>query len=115
MYNEDFNKEQQVEEINQTPQPLVPTGPMKVSKVFSIIGAIVGPIYTIASAGMTEEVIAILLAIAFSIVSIVFTAVFCTKLKNEQPISTGFRVCMIFFISPISGSLALSDKKWPRK
>ena len=115
MYNEDFNKEQQVEELNQTPQPLVPTGPMKVSKVFSIVSAILGPAYLLPSACFSGEVIAIVLALVFSIVGMVFTYFFCTKLSNQEPISTGFRVCMIFFISPISGSLALSDKKWPRK
>ena len=110
-FNQEINKEQELQEK----QPLTPVGPLKVSKVFSIISCIVGPIYSIATAGVTEEPLAIIMAIISSIATIIFTVIFCSKIKNEKPISTGFRVCMLIFISPISGALALSDRKWPRR
>ncbi|MBQ6839254.1 MAG: zinc-ribbon domain-containing protein [Oscillospiraceae bacterium] len=38
------------------------------------------------------------------------TVSYCKKLKNNEPISTGFKVCTLLFVNTISGILMLCDK-----
>lgn len=37
------------------------------------------------------------------------TITYCKKVKNNQPISTGFKVCILIFVNLISGVLLLCD------
>ncbi len=35
----------------------------------------------------------------------------CNKLKNNEPISTGFKVCVLIFVNTIAGILLLTSKE----
>ncbi len=37
------------------------------------------------------------------------TLTYCKKVKNDQPISTGFKVCILLFVNLVSGVLLLCD------
>ena len=39
------------------------------------------------------------------------TISYCNKLKNNEPISTGFKICCLLFVSMIGGILMLCDKE----
>ena len=38
------------------------------------------------------------------------TVTYCNKIKNNEPIGTGFKVCCLLFVSLIAGILMLCDK-----
>ncbi len=63
------------------------------TKVFMIIGAVVN--------GLT------IIGLAWALP---MTLSYFNKLKNNEPISTGFKVCALLFVSAIAGCLMLCDK-----
>ncbi len=76
-------------------QPYVkqPSGLSTAAKILMIIGTVVMGIYIIPLAWC-----------------IPMTISYCNKLKYNQPISTGFKVCCLLFVSMIGGILMLCDK-----
>ena len=71
------------------------SGLTKAAKIFMIIG-------TVAMGLMTY---------CFGLAwCIPMTVVYFKKLKNRQPIGTGFKVCTLLFVNTIAGILMLCDK-----
>ena len=66
-----------------------------VIKVFMILGCVVGAC-------------AYLIPLAWCIP---MTVIYFRKLKNNEPISTGFKVCSLLFVSLVGGILMLCDKE----
>lgn len=64
------------------------------AKIFMIIGTVVMGFYLIPLAWC-----------------IPMTVIYFRKLKNNEPISTGFKVCSLLFVSLVGGILMLCDKE----
>ena len=73
-------------------QPVQPTGLQTAAKVLMIIGTVIA-----ASA---------IIPLAWCIP---MTVSYCKKIKTGQPVSTGFKVCSLLFVSVIAGILMLCD------
>ncbi|MDO4608039.1 MAG: hypothetical protein Q4B40_02465, partial [Clostridia bacterium] len=76
-------------------QPYVkqPSGLATAAKILMIVGTVLMGLYIIPLAWC-----------------IPMTITYCNKLKNNEPISTGFKVCCLLFVSMIGGILMLCDK-----
>lgn len=70
------------------------SGTTTAAKVFMVIGTIIMGLYIIPLAWC-----------------IPMTVSYFKKVKNELPISTGFKVCSLLFVSTIGGILMLCDKQ----
>lgn len=76
-----------------TPAPVVKSsGLATAAKVFMILGTIIMGIYIIPLAWC-----------------IPMTVSYCNKIKNGQPVSTGFKVCCLLFVSLLGGIFMLCD------
>lgn len=84
-------------------EPQVPSAPREpkesglatAAKIFMILGTIV------------NAVSGFLIPLAWCIP---MTISYCKKLKRGEPISTGFKVCSLLFVSLLGGILMLCDK-----
>lgn len=74
-------------------QPVQPSGLATAAKVFMILGTIIMGLYLIPLAWCLPMTIS-----------------YCKKLKTGQPISTGFKVCCLLFVSLLGGIFMLCDK-----
>lgn len=85
--------------VPNTQQPAAPaqtSGLTTAAKVFMIIGTIV--------MGLTGYLVPLAWCIPM-------TVVYFKKLKNNQPIGTGFKVCCLLFVSLLAGVFMLCDKE----
>ena len=39
------------------------------------------------------------------------TITYCNKIKNGEPVSTGFKICALLFVNTLAGILMLCDKE----
>ena len=76
--------------IPQTAQPI--SGLQMAAKILMIIGTVIMGLYIIPLAWCLP-----------------ITLSYCKKLKNNEPVSTGFKVCSLLFVSLIGGILMLCD------
>ena len=65
-----------------------------VAKIFMIIGCVVSGFYFLIPLIWT----------------IPMTMKYCNSIKNNQPISTGFKICTLLFVNLVAGILMLCDK-----
>ncbi len=79
-----------VEAVEKAPADI--SGMKKASKVLMILGTVVSGLYIIPLAWC-----------------IPMTVAYNKKLKNGEPISTGFKVCSLLFVSLIAGILMFCD------
>ena len=66
------------------------------AKVFMIIGTVIMALYTFG------------IALAWCLP---ITISYCNRLKDGRPISVGFKVCSLLFVSLVGGILMLCDKE----
>lgn len=64
-----------------------------VAKVFMIISCVVTGFYLIPLAW-----------------TIPMTIHYCNKIKNNEPVGTGFKICTLLFVNTVAGILMLCDK-----
>ena len=76
-------------------RPAKSSGAITATKVFMILGTIV--------MGLTGYLIPLAWCIPM-------TVVYFKKIKNNQPISTAFKICSLLFVSLVAGILMLCDK-----
>ena len=69
-----------------------PNGLKTAAKILMIIGTVINGLYIIPLAWC-----------------IPMTVTYCNKIKNGEPIGTGFKVCSLLFVSLIAGILMLCD------
>ena len=82
-------------EYGAEPQVTADISPLKiVAKVFMIIGTVVSGLYIIPLAWCLPMTIA-----------------YCNMIKRKEPISVGFKVCTLLFVSLICGILLLCDNE----
>lgn len=83
----------QNQSYNQAPVSTGNSGLTTAAKVFMILGTVFMGIYIIPLAWC-----------------IPMTVSYCNKVKNNLPISTGFKVCSLLFVSLLGGIFMLCDK-----
>ena len=66
-----------------------------IAKIFMIIGTVVNSIY------------GLIIPLAWCLP---MTLSFCKKVKKNEKISTGFKVCILLFVNTIAGIVLLCDK-----
>ena len=69
-------------------------GLQSAAKVFMIIGTVLMAIFVLPLAWC-----------------IPMTVIYCDKIKNNQPVSVGFKVCCLLFVSLVGGILMLCDNE----